>query len=146
MLSLLQEELKTAMKAKDKATLTGLRNIIGKLKAQKIDKGEALTGEECIQILQSSAKQLKDSIEQYKKGGRDDLAEIEVFELSLVEKYLPKQLSEDDVRTLVRKTITFIGAISIQDMGRVMGASMKELAGTADGKMVQKIVQEELGS
>ena len=146
MLSLFKEELITAMKAKDRATLTGLRNIIGKLKASQIDKGENLTKQECIQILQSSTKQLKDSIVQYKKGGRDDLKEIEAFELSLVEKYLPKQLSEDDVRTLVRKTITFIGAISIQDMGRVMGASMKELAGTADGKMVQKIVQEELGS
>jgi len=146
MLSQLQEELKAAMKAKDKASLTGLRNILGKLKARRIDKGEDLTEEECSQILKSSVKQLKDSIEQYKKGGRDDLAEIEVFELSLVEKYLPKQLSEDNVRTLVQKTIASIGAISIQDMGRVMGASMKELAGTADGEMVQKIVQEELGS
>ena len=86
MLALLQEELKTAMKAKDKATLTGLRNIIGKLKAQRIDKGEDLTDQECIQILQSSVKQLKDSIEQYEKGGRDDLAEVEAFELKLIEK------------------------------------------------------------
>ena len=146
MLDLLQEELKTAMKAKDKATLTGLRNIIGKLKAQKIDKGEALTGEECIQILQSSAKQLKDSIEQYKKGGRDDLAEIEAFELKLIEKYLPKKLSEDNIRILVKNNIESTGAESLQDMGRVMGAAMKELAGAADGKMVQKIVLEELSS
>ena len=146
MLSLLQEKLQLAMKAKDKASLTGLRNIIGKLKAQRIDKGEDLAKEEYIQILQSSAKQLKDSIEQYEKGGRDDLAEVEAFELKLIEKYLPKQLSEDDVRTLVRKTIKSTGAQSMQDMGRVMGASMKVVAGAADGKRVQKIVQEELGS
>ena len=146
MLTLLQEELKAAMKAKDKATLTGLRNIIGKLKAQRIDKGEDLTDQECIQILQSSVKQLKDSIEQYEKGGRDDLAEVEAFELKLIEKYLPKQLSEDDVRTLVRKTIKSTGAQSMQDMGRVMGAIMKYLAGAADGKMVQRIVQGELSS
>ena len=134
------------MKAKDKASLTGLRNIIGKLKAQRIDKGEDLTKEECIQIFQSSAKQLKDSIEQYEKGGRDDLAEVEAFELKLIEKYLPEQLSEDDVRTLVRKTIKSTEAKSMQDMERVMGALRKHLAGAADGKMVQRIVQGELSS
>ena len=144
MLSLLQEELKAAMKAQDKAILTGLRNIIGTLKARRIDKGEDLTKQECIQILQSSAKQLNDSIIQYEKGGRNDLAEIEAFELELVKKYLPKQLSEDDVRTFVQKAIEDTGAESMQDMGRVMGAAMKELAGAADGKMVQKIVQKEL--
>ena len=146
MLALLQEELKAAMKAKDKATLTGLRNIIGKLKAQRIDKGEDLTKEECIQILQSSVKQLKDSIEQYEKGGRDDLAEVEAFELKLIKKYLPEQLSEDDVLDLVRKTIKSTGAQSMKDMGQVMGAIIKHLASAADGKMIQRIVQAELNS
>ena len=146
MLPLLQEELKAAMKAKDKATLTGLRNIIGKLKAQRIDKGENLTDQECIQILQSSVKQLKDSIEQYEKGGRDDLAEVEAFELKLIEKYLPKQLSEKEIRISVQKTIKSTGAKSMQDMGRVMGSVMKNLAGAVDGKVVQKIVQENLSS
>ena len=144
MLTLFQEELKAAMKTKDKATLTGLRNIIGKLKAQRIDKGEDLTDQECIQILQSSVKQLKDSIEQYEKGGRDDLAEVEAFELKLIKKKLPEQLSEDDVLDLVRKTIKSTGAQSMQDMGRVMGTIMKHLAGAADGKKVQRIVQAEL--
>ena len=146
MLALLQEELKAAMKAKDKATLTGLRNIIGKLKAQRIDKGEDLTDQECIQILQSSVKQLKDSIEQYEKGGRDDLAKVEAFELKLIEKYLPKQLSEEEIRISVQKTIKSTGAKSMQDMGRVMGSVMKNLAGAVDGKVVQKIVQEKLSS
>ena len=144
MLSLLQEELIIAMKARDKATLTGLRNIIGKLKTHQIDKGEELTKQENINILQSVAKQLKDSIQQYQNGGREDLADTESFELKLIEKYLPEQLSEDDVRAAVRNTIKSIKAESINDMGRVMGASMKELDGTADGKMVQKIVQDEL--
>ena len=146
MLNLLQEELKAAMKAKDKATLTGLRNIIGKLKAQRIDKGDDLTDQECIQILQSSVKQLKDSIEQYEKGGRDDLAKVEAFELKLIEKYLPKQLSEEEIRISVQKTIKSTGAKSMQDMGRVMGSVMKNLAGAVDGKVVQKIVQEKLSS
>ena len=146
MLALLQEELKATMKAKDKATLTGLRNIIGKLKAQRIDKGEDLTDQECIQILQSSVKQLKDSIEQYEKGGRDDLAKVEAFELKLIEKYLPEQLSEEEIRISVQKIIKSTGAHSMQDMGRVMGSVMKNLAGAVDGKVVQKIVQEELNS
>ena len=144
MLALLQEELKVAMKAQDKATLTGLRNIIGKLKTQRIDKGEDLTKQEYIYILHSSAKQLKDSIIQYEKGGRHDLAEIEAFELQLIEKYLPKQLSEENVRTVIHNTIESIGAKSMKDMGRVMGVAMKELKGTTDGTLVQKIVQEAL--
>jgi len=94
MLSILHKALKAAMKAKDKATLIGLRNIIGKLKAKIIDKGEELSEKECVQILQSSAKQLKESITQYKNGGRNDLAEVEINELELIKKYLPKQLSQ----------------------------------------------------
>ena len=146
MLSLLQEELVKAMKAKDRATLIGIRNMIGKLKSLQIDKGKDLTKQESIQILQSSAKQLKDSIKQYKKGGRDDLADIEAFELKLINKYLPKQLSEDEIRSLIQKTIKSCGTTSMQDMGKIMGIVMKELMGTADGKIVQKIVQEELNS
>ena len=144
MLNQLQEELKIAMKGGDKATMTGLRNIIGKLKAAQIDKGESLNEEESMKILKSAAKQFKESVEQYNKGGREDLAEKELFELSLIEKYLPKQLSKDKIRALVNKTIQSAGAESMQDMGRVMGILMQELAGSADGKLVQQIVQEEL--
>jgi len=144
MLGQLQEELISAMKTGDKPRMTGLRNIIGKLKASQIDKGEELTGDESLKILKSAAKQLKESVEQYKKGGRDDLAEKELFELSLLDKYLPEQLSQDEVRTTVKNTIKSTGAKSMQEMGKVMGAVMKELAETADGKLVQQIVQEEL--
>ena len=144
MLDQLQEELISAMKAGDKPRMTGLRNIIGKLKASQIDKGEELTGDESLKILKSAAKQLKESVEQYKKGGRDDLAEKELFELSLLDKYLPEQLSQDEIRTTVKNTIKSSGAESMQEMGKVMGAVMKEMAETADGKLVQQIVQEEL--
>ena len=146
MLDQLQEELIAAMKAGDKPRMTGLRNIICKLKASQIDKGEELTGDESLKILKSAAKQLKESVEQYQKGGRDDLAEKELFELSLLEKYLPEQISEGKIRDAVKNTIQSSGAESMQDMGRVMGLLMKELAGTVDGKQVQKIVQEELNS
>ncbi len=146
MLSLLQEELKVAMRAKDRPTITGLRNLIGKLKTLRIDKGEDLTKQECVNILQSSVKQLKESIRQFEKGGRDDLAEVEKFELELIKKYLPEQLSDNHVRDLVRKTIEITGIESIKNMGLIMGPVMKKLAGAVDGKMVQKIVREELNS
>ena len=144
MLDQLQEELKIAMKAGEKAKMMGLRNIIGKIKAAQIDKGETLTDEESSKILKTAAKQLKESIDQYQKGGRDDLAEKEAFELTLLEKYLPEQLSEEQIRQTVKNIVKNTGAGSMQDMGKVMGATMQELTGSADGKIVQKIVQEEL--
>ena len=146
MLDQLQEELKIAMKAGEKAEMMGLRNIIGKIKAAQIDKGETLTNEESLKILKTAAKQLKESIDQYQKGGRDDLAEKEAFELTLLEKYLPEQLSEEHIRQTVKNIVENTGAGSMLDMGKVMGATMQELAGSADGKIVQKIVQEELSS
>jgi len=144
MLDQLQEELKIAMKAGEKAKMMGLRNIIGKIKAAQIDKGETLTNEESLKILKTAAKQLKESIDQYQKGGRDDLAEKEAFELTLLEKYLPEQLSEEQIRQTVKNIVKNTGAGSMLDMGKVMGATMQELAGSADGKIVQNIVQEEL--
>ena len=146
MLDQLQEELKIAMKAGEKAKMMGLRNIIGKIKAAQIDKGETLTDEESLKILKTAAKQLKESLDQYRKGGRDDLAEKEAFELTLLEKYLPEQLSEEQIRQTVKNIVKNTGAGSMQDMGKVMGATMQELVGSADGKIVQKIVQEELSS
>jgi len=144
MLDKLQTELIASMKAGDKSRTLGLRNIIGKIKAVQIDKGETLTSEESLKILKSSAKQLKESIKQYQEGNRDDLAEKEIFELSILEKYLPEQLSEEEVRQKIKTIIENMGAQSMQDMGKVMGAAMKNLASLADGKIVQKIVTEEL--
>ena len=146
MLDQLQEELKIALKAGEKAKMMGLRNIIGKIKVAQIDKGETLTDEESLKILKTAAKQLKESLDQYRKGGRDDLAEKEAFELTLLEKYLPEQLSEEQIRQTVKNIVKNTEAGSMQDMGKVMGATMQELAGSADGKIVQKIVQEELSS
>jgi len=146
MLDQLEEELKIAIKAGEKAKMMGLRNIIGKIKAAQIDKRETLTDKESLKILKTAAKQLKESIDQYQKGGRDDLAEKEAFELTLLEKYLPEQLSEEQIRQTVKNIVKNTEAGSMQDMGKVMGATMQELAGSADGKIVQKIVQEELSS
>ena len=144
MLSTLQDKLIEAMKNKNKPTIIGIRNIIGKIKAKKIDKGEDLTNEEYLQVLNSAAKQLKESILQYEKGGRNDLADVEKFELSIIEKFLPKQLSEKQIKLIVKKNIQEIDAKSMQDMGRIMGIVMKETLGSADGNIVKQIVQQEL--
>ena len=144
MLSRLMNDMKSAMKAGEKAELGALRNLIGKVKAKQIDSGKTLTDDECIKVMATSAKQLKDSIHQYKNGGRDDLAENEAFELSIVERYLPEQMSEDDMRAIVQKTIADVGAESMKDMGKVMGVAMQAVGGEADGSIVQKMVREEL--
>jgi hypothetical protein len=144
MLSILMDDMKSALKAGQKSELGALRNLIGKVKAKQIDKGKDLTKDECIIVMASAAKQLKDSIQQYKDGGREDLAENEAFELSIVERYLPEQMSEDDVRAIVKKSIADVGAESLKDMGKVMGAAMQAVGGEADGSIVQKMVREEL--
>ena len=144
MLSTLMNDMKSAMKAGQKSELGALRNLIGKLKAKQIDSGKDLTKDECIKVMASAAKQLKDSIQQYENGGREDLAENEAFELSIVERYLPEKMSEDDVRAIVKKSIADVGAESMKDMGKVMGAAMQAVGGEADGSIVQKMVREEL--
>ena len=137
-------DMKAAMKAGEKSELGALRNIIGKVKAKQIDSAKTLTNDECIKVVATAAKQLKDSIQQYKNGGRDDLAQNEAFELSIVERYLPEQISENDVRAIVQKTIADMGAKSMKDMGKVMGATMQAVSGEADGSIVQRMVREEL--
>ena len=144
MLSKLMNDMKSAIKTGQKAELTALRNLIGKVKAKQIDSGKDLTQEECIKVLASAAKQLKDSIQQYKSGGREDLVNKECFELSIVERYLPNQMSNDDVRAIVKKTIATVGAESMKDMGKVMSVAMKAVGAEADGSIVQKMVREEL--
>jgi uncharacterized protein len=144
MLSTLMNDMKSAMKSGQKLELVALRNLIGKLKAKQIDNGKDLTTDEYIKVIASAAKQLKDSIQQYKDGNREDLAKNESFELSIVERYLPEQMSEEDVRSIVKKTILDVGAQSMKDMGKVMGNAMQVVGSEADGSIVQKIVREEL--
>ena len=144
MLSTLMNDMKSAMKSGQKLELVALRNLIGKLKAKQIDNGKDLTTDEYIKVIASAAKQLKDSIQQYKDGNREDLAKNESFELSIVERYLPEQMSEEDVRSIVKKAILDVGAQSMKDMGKVMGNAMQVVGSEADGSIVQRIVREEL--
>ena len=144
MLIKLQNELIVSMKSKQKKTIQALRNIIGKIKLCQIDKGRNLTENESILVLNSYAKKIKDSIIQFKEGGRNDLAKNEEIELQIIEKYLPKKISEEKIRILVKNIINNIKSSSITNIVEVMNPAMKELAGAADGNLVRKIVQEEL--
>ncbi len=137
-------DLKEAMKLKDKPKILGLRNLLGKLKEQQINKGAELDDKESIKILTSAAKQLKDSIEQYKNANRLELLEKEKYELSLVENYLPEPISENEINLEVLKAIKENNANSMADMGKIMGIVMNKFTGAVDGKMVQKIVRDNL--
>ena len=138
----IQKDMYKAMKEKEKERINALRNIIGKLKYRYIDKGDKLTEQEEIKVIQSLAKQRRESIELYKQGGRNDLVETETKELSIIEEYLPQAMSEEEVRRLVRKTVKETGAESMSDLGKVMPLVMKKGAGKVDGKIAQEIVRE----
>ena len=138
----IQKDMYKAMKEKEKERINALRNIIGKLKYRYIDKGDKLTEQEEIKVIQSLAKQRRESIEMYKQGGRNDLVETETKELSIIEEYLPQAMSEEEVRRLVRETVKETGAESMSDLGKVMPLVMKKGAGKVDGKIAQNILRE----
>lgn len=137
-------EMKEAMKAKDEATLRGLRAIkaeIIKAKTEPGAGGEVSTEKE-LAILQKMVKQRKDSLEIYQQQGRDDLAQKEKEEIGVIEKFLPQQLSPEELKAAVQQIIAETGASSPADMGKVMGVATKRLAGKADGKTISAVVKE----
>ena len=138
------EDLKTAMKAKDTEKLTVLRSIQSAIKNEQIAKKKDLTDEEIGLVIARGAKQRRDSIAEFKKGDRADLVEKEEAELKIIEANLPEQMSEDNLKALIAKTISDIGAQSPSDMGKVMGKLMPQITGKADGSLVSKLVQEAL--
>ena len=142
-------DLTKAMKAKDQDRLRVLRSLKSKLMEKEIAErtgGEAtLTDEQALQVLTKAAKQRKESIDQFEKGGRSDLVENEEKELAIIEAYLPEMMSEDEVRKIVQDKIAAVGATGPQDMGKVMGPLMGQLRGKADGSLVSQLVKEELG-
>lgn len=143
----LKDELKKSMLARDTEKTSTLRMVISALGYYEIEKGGAgyeATEEDVMNVLQKQAKQRKDSIEQFKAGGRDELAAKEAKELALLESYLPAQMGEKEINKLVDEAIAAIGASSAQDMGKVMGALMPKTKGKADGSLVSKIVREKL--
>ena len=143
--STVTDAMKAAMKARQKARLQALRNIrAGFLLARKETGADALSDADAIAVLKRSAKRLKDSIQSYEEGGRADLVEQETSELAVVEEFLPAGPSEDAVREWVAAAIAATGATSPREMGKVMGAVMKDHRGEADGNVVRKLVLEAL--
>jgi uncharacterized protein YqeY len=138
----LQNDLKEAMKAKDAVRLRTVRSLRSAIMAKEIDLRTGGTGsisdEDALAVIQKQAKQRRDSIEQFIAAGRDDLRLVEEEELAVIESYLPKQLSEEEVRKEVQVLAIEIGASGPADMGKLMGQAMSRLKGKADGKLVQE--------
>ena len=142
----LNNDLKTAMKSGDKATTETIRGLKSAIKYVEIDAGHELDNEETMTVIAKQAKQRRDSIAEFKKAGRNDLVEKEATELTLLEKYLPAQMSEDDIEKVVQTVIAELGVTDMKGMGQVMQRSMATLKGQADGKVVNQIVRKNLSS
>lgn len=143
----LKEELKEAMLAKDTETTSVLRMIISALGYFEIQKGGAgyeATDEDVLAVIQREAKQHKDSIEQFKSAGRDELVAKEESELKILQKYLPEEMNEEEIKKLVAEAVQQTGAKEASDMGKVMGALMPKVKGKADGGLVSRLVREAL--
>lgn len=132
----------TAMKAKDKVALDSLRAVKAQILLLKTEsKGAEITPEQEIAILQRMVKQRKDSFEQFSAQGRTDLAEVETAQMKVIEEYLPKQLTEEELQSEIEKCISETGASSIKEMGKVIGLASKNLAGKAEGKRISEMVK-----
>ncbi len=143
----ISRDLMNAMKAKDKVALEAIRAAKTAFTLARSDKGadSVLTADEEMKIIQKLVKQRKESADIYKEQNRNDLYEREIAEAIVLEKYLPAKLSDEELTTIVRDVITRTGASTAADLGKVMGAAMKELAGRADGKEISAKVKQLLG-
>lgn len=144
----INDDIKTAMLARDKQKLEALRAVKSAILLSKTEKTGTDKIEDDIEmkILQKLVKQRKDSAALYNEQGRNDLAEEEIFQLSVIEKYLPEQMSEEKIKIEVQNIISQTGATSMKDMGKVMGLASKSLAGKADNKTISGIVRELLNT
>ena len=128
----INDDVKAAMKAKDKPRLGVLRLITAAIKQREVDEQITLNDEQVLAVLEKMVKQRKDSIAQYEKAGRDELAQQEAFEIGIIQEYLPEQLSDAEIDALIAEAISSSGAASMKDMGKVMGLLKPKLAGRAD--------------
>jgi len=140
-----QKDIVESMKAKDELRLSTLRMVKAALKNKEIDKRAALTDQEAMSVLSTLIKQRKDSIEQFTKGGRQELADKEAAEIRIIEGYLPKAMGDEEIVSTVRAVIAEMGSPTLKDMGAVMKNVMARFAGArVDGKMVSDAVKKEL--
>jgi len=136
----LTDDMKQAMKSGDKFRLTVIRMIRASAKNLEIDLKRPLDDNELLDILSREIKQRKDSLQEFKKAGREDLVTDLAAEIEIISKYLPEQLTEEEIQEIVRQTIQELGASSKADMGKVMSALMPKTKGRADGKLVNQFV------
>ena len=141
----LTEDMKRSMKSAEKLRLSTIRLVLSEIRNAEIEKRGELTEEELMTVLSREAKQRRESIDEFKKGGREDLVEKESFELQVLHEYLPEQISEEELRSIVRQTVDEVGASSPGDIGKVMAELMPKVRGKADGKHVNQLVREILG-
>jgi uncharacterized protein YqeY len=141
----IQEDMKSAMKAGDKDRLRVVRMMLAAIKQIEVDKRIELDDPAVVDVLNRMIKQRRDSVSQFRQGGRDDLAAVELGEIEVIEMWLPEQLSDDEVESLIERAIAITGAESIRDMGKVMGMVKSEAEGRADMGAVGKRVKARLG-
>ncbi len=140
--STINEDLKTAMKAKDQVSLRGIRAIKSAILLYNTSgAADQLDTEKEIALLQKLVKQRQDSLDIYEKQGREDLAVVEREEIEVIMRYLPKQMTEDELKVAIQDIMARLGATTMKDMGRVMGEASKEFAGKADGKTISMVVK-----
>jgi uncharacterized protein YqeY len=137
----INSDLISAMKSRDEVRLKVLRMLKSELKYKAIDTGQDLSDNDVIAVLSSAAKKRNEAFEEYRRGGRDDLAELEIAESEIIKGYLPEQLSEDELKQLVEKAVAETGADSMKDLGAVMKTLMPQIRGRADGKSVNIVVR-----
>ena len=137
-------DMKSAMKAKDSATLKAVRMIVEAIKQKEVDTREDLDDQGILAVIQKMVKQRKDSIDQFTQAGRGDLVAVEEAELKVINLYMPKQLSESEIESVVDQVISQTGASGMQDMGKLMGVLKGELSGKADMGIVSKIIKSKL--
>jgi uncharacterized protein len=144
----LKEELKEAMKEKEETKVLVIRDLLTAFTNEAVKTGKTaqsiLEDEEALKVIKGKAKQRKDSIESFEKGGREDLVEKEKAELEVIEEYLPEQLSDEEIEEIVNKAIEETGAMEISDMGRVIGKVMEKVGNQVEGGKVSEIVKEKL--
>lgn len=143
----IQKDMIEAMRARDEHRLSTLRMVKAAIKNKEIEKRAPLDDKECVAVLHTLIKQRKDSIEQFTKGGRQELADKEAAEITLIESYMPKALSEQDIAATVKATIVEMGTPTMKDMGTVMKNAMAKFAAAGarvDGKVVSEMVKREL--
>jgi uncharacterized protein YqeY len=140
----ISQDIKKSMKEKAVLRLSTLRMALAEFQKKEKEKGEPVSDEAGIQIFQTMVRKRKDSVEQYRKAGREELAQKEEQEILILKEYLPEPLTEEQVRDLAIKTISELGVKGPKEMGKVMGSLTKQLSGKADGGTISRIVKEEL--